>query len=219
MDAVELVVDSASSKVTFLMEAPIEKISGEAPGSVEGKLSLDPADVAKSSGLIKVDLDKLTLYQQRRSDEQSEFGERKKSDRQNEHARGWLEIGEDAPADIRQANRFAEFRINELQDVSAKLMELSGAERKLNATAVGDVRLHGRKLAKRAKVELTVTFDGDKPKSVRVRSLEPLVLGLEDFDVRPREAFGKLAQATLQSLGSKVAVAAPIEVDFTASVK
>ena len=66
--ATALAVESGPSRVTFLMEAPIEKISGDAPGSVEGELFVDLEDVSKSTGLVRVDLDKLTLYQERRED-------------------------------------------------------------------------------------------------------------------------------------------------------
>jgi hypothetical protein len=52
-----------------------------------------------------------------------------------------------------------------------------------------------------------------------VRTLEPLRIGLEEFDVRPREAFGKLAQKTLDALGTKVAKEAPLQVEFSARVK
>jgi len=49
-----------------------------------------------------------------------------------------------------------------------------------------------------------------------VRTTEPLDAGLEEYDVRPREAFGKLAQRTLDALGTKVAKSAPLQVEFTA---
>lgn len=215
--AIALQVDPATSKVSFLMEAPIEKIYGEAPGSVQGEIALDADDVAKSTALVKVDLDKLTLYQQKREDEKKDFGERAKSDKQNEHARTWLEISPDTLADQREKNRFAEFRITRLDQPSVpKLSALSGAERKFTAKAVGDFRLHGRSAPKTASVEITAHYEGDQLKDVSVRTTEPLDAGLEEYDVRPREAFGKLAQATLGALGTKVAKSAPLQVEFTA---
>ena len=213
-------VETSSSLVRFLMEAPIEKISGEAPGSVDGQLFVDSADLAKSNGLVRVDLEKLSIFQQKREDEKGTFDEKKKNELQNKHARTWLEISEDTPEDVRKANRFVEFRIARLEQPSApSLAALSGAERKLTATAVGDFRLHGRKNEKRVKVELSFTYAGDKPQSLKVKTLEPLAIGLEEYDVRPREAFGKLAQKTLDALGSKVAKTAPIEVEFSARLK
>src|SRR5687768_3547498 len=61
--ATAVAIDSGSSRVSFSMAAPVEKISGEAPGSVEGELFVDLEDVSRSTGLVRVDLDKLTLYQ------------------------------------------------------------------------------------------------------------------------------------------------------------
>ncbi len=39
-------VDSASSKVTFLMDSPLEKIDGDASGSLTGDLFVDLADIS-----------------------------------------------------------------------------------------------------------------------------------------------------------------------------
>jgi hypothetical protein len=212
-----LAIETAGSKLGFLMNAPIEKIHGEATDSIKGDLFIDAKDVTKTTGIIKADLDKLVLFQQKRADEKGEFGERTKSDKQNEHARNWLEIGSDAPADVREKNRWAEFKIDKLENASATdLTKLTGPERKITATAVGEFRLHGRKAAKSAKVEATFKFDGDKLTGVSVKSLEPLNVGLDEFDVRPREAFGKLAQGTLDTLGSKVAKEAPITIELNA---
>lgn len=214
-------VETTGSKVTFLMNAPLEKIHGEAADAVTGDLHIDLSDVSKSTGLIKADLDKLVLYQQKREDEKAEYGERVKSDKQNEHARAWLEIGEDAPKDVREKNRWVEFKIDKITNVQPQvdITKLTGAERKITAMAMGDVRLHGRVSQRRALIEAVFAFEGDKPKSVTIKTTEPMTVSLEEHDVKPREAFGKLAQATLETLGSKVAKEAPIELELTAKVK
>src|SRR5687768_12783192 len=59
--ATKLAIASSGSSVTFLMDSPLEKIDGDAPGSVSGELFVDLANLAKSTGLVKIDLDKLTL--------------------------------------------------------------------------------------------------------------------------------------------------------------
>lgn len=213
------VCDPSSSQVRFAMEAPVEKIFGEAPGSVDGELFVSVEDLGKSSALLRVDLEKLSLFQRKRGD-QGEFSEKRKNELQNQHARTWLEIADDAPEDVRKANRFAEFRVDHLDQAStANLASLSGAERIITATAVGEFRVHGHSKEKRVKVELHFAYAGDKPRSLRVRTLEPLTIGLEEYDVRPREAFGKLAQKTLDALGSKVTKTVPIEAELTARVK
>ncbi len=217
--AVTFAVESKGAKVNFLMDAPLEKIFGEAPDAVEGEIHVDLTDTTKTTALIKVDLDKLTLFQQKREDEKGEFGEKVKSDKQNEHAKAWLEISEDAPKELREKHRFAEFKITSLEDVSVKdLTKATGVERKLTATAVGEFRLHERKVSKKAKLEATIKFDGNRASAMTVKTVEPVVVGLEEHDVRPREAFGKLAKATLSAMGSKVAKEAPIELEIIARV-
>lgn len=213
-------VETAGSKVTFLMTAPIEKIHGEAMDSTKGQLFVDPTDIMKTTGLIQIDLDKLVLYQQKREDEKAEYGERKKSDKQNEHAKTWLEISPDAPADQRELNRWVEYRIDKVLEASATdVGKLSGAERKITATVEGDLRLHQRKVRKQAKVEATFKYEGDKPAGVSIKTVAPVVVDLEAHDVKPRELFGKLAQKTLSEMGQKVAKEAPIELELSAKLR
>jgi hypothetical protein len=214
-------VEAQGSKLSFEMAAPIEKITGEAPDSAAGDLHLNLNDLTKSTGLVKIDLDKLTLYQQKRANQMDPYGDRSKSDKQNEHARAWLEIGEDAPGDKREENRWAELKIDQISNVrpQADVTKMSGAERKIQAVVGGDFRLHGRVSKKRALIEATFKFEGDKPQSVTIKTTQPMSVGLDEHDVRPRKGFGKLAQDTLEKLGNKVAKEAPIELELTARAK
>lgn len=213
-------IEATGSKVTFSMNAPVEKIHGDAADSAKGELYIDPADINKTTGLIEIDLDKLTLYQQKREDEKSEFGERTKSDKQNEHAKAWLEISPDAPADQRELNRWVQFRIERVVEASATdVSKLAGAERKITATVEGELRVHQRKVKQQAKVEATFKYEADKLVAVTIKTTAPVVVDLEARDVRPRELFGKLAQKTLSDLGQKVAKEAPIELSLTAKAR
>lgn len=225
--AVPFVVDSASSKVTFLMDSPLEKIDGDASGGLSGELSVDLADLSKSTGLVKVDLQKLVLYQQKRGDEKGAYSERVKSDLQNEHARNWLQItpheGDTTPEQA-ESNRWVEFKIDKLEGATlTNLVIASGAERKLSATAVGEFRLHGRKQPKSAKLEITVDYQGDHAVALHVKTAEPLAIGLEEFEVQPRDNAGKFVKSLTDALSSnlkgKVASAAPISLEFTAKAK
>lgn len=225
--AQSLVVDGSTSSFTFLMDSPLEKIDGDAPQSLSGELFVDPSDLTKSAALVKADLKKLTLYQQKRGDDKAAYGQRTKSDLQNEHARGWLQIDAkdgEVSAEQAEANRFAELKIDKLESPSATdVTKLTGAERKVTATAVGDFRLHGRKAAKSAKVELTFKYDGDQLTSVDVKTVEPFVVALEEFEVHPRDAAGKIVKSLSDALASnlkgKVAKDAPVVVSFTAKAK
>jgi hypothetical protein len=217
-EAKRVVVDPASSKVTFVMDAALEKIHGDAPKSASGELFVDLADLTKTTGLIKIDLMELVLYQQQREDEKSEYGERKKSDLQNEHMRTWLQISPDAPEADREKNRFVEFNIEKVDEVSASdVMKMTGDERTITATVSGELRLHGRSSKKKAKIEAAFRFKGDAFQDVRIKTLEPVPVGLEEHDVKPRETFGQLAKKTLGALGSKVANEAPIMIEVTAA--
>jgi hypothetical protein len=93
----------------------------------------------------------------------------------------------------------------------------------VTATATGDFRLHGRKQAKTAKIELTVNYQGDKAQSIHVKTVEPLMIGLEEFEVNPRDDAGKFVKSVTEALSSnlkgKVAQQAPVVLDFTANAK
>jgi len=224
--AVSLVIDGSSSSVKFLMDAPLEKIDGEVAGSASGELSIDLEDLSKSRGIIRVDLDKLALYQQKRADEAGEFGERKKSEKQNQHARAWFEFdardGEVAPEKAAQ-NRIAEFRIDQVAPAAPNVLAMSGAERKVTATVSGVLRLHGRQANKSAKVELTFAFAGDKLASTHVKTQEPFVVNLAEFEIHPRDAAGKFVRTVLETVSSthkgKLVSEAPVTIEFTARAK
>jgi len=225
-EAQPLGVDSATSSVKFLMDSPLEKIDGDAPGSVTGELYVVPQDLTKSTGLIKIDLNQLTLYQQRRAEEQGDYSERKKNDKQNEHARDWLQIvpheGEVTAAQA-EMNRWVEFKLEKLETATPNVAALSGAERKVSATVSGDFRLHGRKAKKSGKLELTFKYAGDKLDSVIVKTAEPITVKLEEFEVHPRDASGKFVKTVTEVIASnlkgKLKNEAPVSFEFAARAK
>ncbi len=222
--ALRFVVEATGGELGFDMDAPIEKIRGRVPpAALSGEIFVDPSDLARTTGLVHVDLRELELFQRKADEEGKPFGEETKNDTQNQHAREWLEIGADAPADALAKNALIEFSLREIKDLSATdLGKLTGAERKVTFTATGEFLLHQRKASKSVKLEATFAYAGDAtasgPTSVRVKSLEPLEIGLDEYDVHPREGFGKLAAKTLQALSPKVAKAAAVHLEFTAKL-
>lgn len=210
-------VDTASSSTTFEMDAPIEKIYGDAPGSVSGDLYIDTKDLTHSKGLVKVDLLKMTLYHVKKKG--GAFGKRESSDKQNKDARMWLQISKDAPAATRARFRYAEFKIAKVDAAQTNVTALQGATRKVDATVTGDFLIHGHKTTKTVKLELTFQVAGGKVTSVHVKSLAPVDVGLAENDIRPRQTWEKLAAKTLGALGQKVAAQAPVMIDFTAKAK
>jgi hypothetical protein len=220
-------IDSSTSRFTFLMDSPLEKIDGDAPKSLQGDLYIDPADLMKSTALVKADLNKLTIYQQKRPDGKGGYSERVKNDKQNEHARGWLQLdAKDKEVTAEQAAmyRWAEIKILTLDNLSATdVTKLTGAERKVTATVSGDFRLHGRKATKSAKVELNFKYTGDKLDQVEVKTVEPFMISLEEFEVHPRDAEGKIVSSIADALSSnlkgKVSKDAPVSISFVAKAK
>jgi hypothetical protein len=218
--SVKVEVVPASSKVTFEMDAELERIFGRAPGSLNGELYIDQKDLTKSSGLIKVDLLKLTMSQRKRKTKDEDYGEERTVDKQVKDALTWLQISEDAPAPEREKNRWAEFKLEKFESATpSDLAALSGPERKTTAIVSGDFRMHGRVTKKQAKLEATLRYDGDELRSISVKTLEPVSIGLEEHDVRPRKGFGVLADTTLEALGAKVAKVAQVSFEFEAVAK
>jgi hypothetical protein len=225
-EARALAVDASGSSATFLMDSPLEKIDGEAPRSITGDLFVVPQDLTKSTGLIKIDLQQLTLYQQKRADESGEYGERKKNDKQNEHARDWLQIvpreGE-VTAEQAEMNRWVEFKLEKLETATPDVSAMTGAERKVSATVTGDFRLHGRKAKKSAKLELVFKYAGDELQAVSVKTAEPVPVKLDEFEVHPRDATGKFVKSVTEviatNLKGKLSNMAPVNFEFTAKTK
>ena len=215
---VPLTVAADSGAATFTMQAPLERQDAEVgPGAVSGTLYLDPTDLTQTTGLVRVDLTDLTIYQRAREDEESEFGEREKSDLQNEHMRDWLEIAEDAPEAEREKNRYAEFALQDVKNESVRnIGSLSGTERRVTFMAVGELRVHQRAVPKEIAMEATFHVDGQRLTAVEVSTTTPFLVDLERHDIRPRSAFGTLAQKTLQAMAPKVASKAVVHVEFKA---
>lgn len=219
MDAKKFSIDQASSKVDFLMEAPQEKIVGHVPGASTGTLQVDFMDVTKTTGLIQVDLTGLEIFQSKADEKDGKLGPETKVPAQNKHARAWLEIGEDAPADKRKENATVQFSIKSITAKGEKdLTKLTGATRTVTLEVTGDFLLHGHKAQKVTELTATFQLEGDKPVSVAIKSVKPFAVSLVEHDVKPRDAFGKLALKTLETLSPKVAKEAMVSLDVTAKL-
>lgn len=212
-------VQASTSKLEFTMEAPVEKIYGEAPGAIEGTFTLDPHDLRKTRGLIRMDLGKLYLFQQKRSDESGAFGDKERNPKQNEHMKEWFGIDDATAPSEREKNRWAQFAVTELKDASATDADaLGGPSRKITATIAGELLLHGRKAPKTLKIEATFLYAGAHIESIAVKSLEPLQIALKEHDIRPPDAntSEQVLQNWLGLFGKKVAEQAPVNFEFRA---
>ncbi|AKT40777.1 hypothetical protein [Chondromyces crocatus] len=211
-------VDAPSSKVEFLMDAPKEKIRGRVSGAAGGELLVDPSDLTKTTGLVTVDLGKLELFQTVAGADGA-FGAESKSEKQNEHALTWLEISPDTPAEVREKNAKAQFAIRLVEvEGETDLGKRSGSERRVNLKVTGEFLLHQRKVMKSVELAVTFRFQGNMPVNAVIRTVKPFAVGLAEHDVQPREAFGKLAQKTLEVLAPKVTKEALVSLDLAAGL-
>ena len=209
-------IEKKGALVEFVMEAPSEKIRGRVADAASGKILVDITDLTKTTGKFTIDISGIELYKTDIKDGKP-VGEEVKHETQNKHARTWLEIGEDAPADVRKKNSTVEFVIKSVTTDTKDATKLKGDERKVIVTAKGDFLLHGRKTEKTAKLEVTMKFNKDKVQSISIKTVQPFGIGLAEHDVHPREAFGKLAAKTLDMLAPKVAKEARVSIAFTAT--
>ncbi|MEM7154862.1 MAG: hypothetical protein AAF799_18575 [Myxococcota bacterium] len=217
--AMEWMVQSGGSKVGFEMQAPFERQEGSVPDSaLSGSLHIDLHDLTQSTGLIAVDISDLEIFMQK-AEEAGKYGEREKSELQNEHMQDWLEIGDDAPADQLAKNRRVQFSLQEVVEASASPASLSGAERKVELTVKGEFLLHQHKVEKTVDLSATFHYDGDRPTRVDVKTRSPFAVALPEHDVRPRTGFGALAKKTLGALSDKVGEEAQVSLSFSASPK
>ncbi|MEM6785872.1 MAG: hypothetical protein AAGA56_02595 [Myxococcota bacterium] len=218
-------VRRTGSKVGFHMEAPVEKIRGKVEDAASGQIEVDITDLTKTTGHLYLDIGGLEIFQRKAGDDGS-FGDEIKEEKQNKHARNWLEIGscdnekvEDksaCEASVKK-NRNVEFVITRVTSETSNITKLKGDERKVMATVEGDFLLHQKKTRKTAKLSITFKMQDDEPVGLHVETEEPFLVGLEEHEVQPRQAFGVLAKATLGALNQKVGKEAAVTVSFDAT--
>lgn len=200
-------------KVSIDMPAPNEHIKASAK-KTGGEISIDPTNLAATRGSVKVDLTTLKTFT---------FNDSGKDTKQTEHALNWLEVGTLVTPEEKEKNRFIVFTIKSVEGLNAtdltKVTAGADGARVVTATAKGEVLLHGKTSQREA--QLSVTFKGpaDKPTSVDIKTTKPLKVVLADHDVKPRDNLGKLAQASFNLLGTKVANEADISLELSAKPK
>jgi hypothetical protein len=201
------------------MPAPKEHIKADTSASA-GNLDVDLTNLANTRGEVRIDLSTIKTHT---------FGNDSDAT-QTKHALTWLEVGGDAPQEVREPNRWVVYAIRSIDGLSAAdvtkvapTKEGTDDVRTVDLTAHGDFLLHGHKVAsKEAPLEVKFHYPagaaGDsKPTSVDISSKVPLHVVLGDHDVKPRDNFGKIAQGAFGLLGTKVAETADVSIHLTAT--
>ena len=171
---VRLDIDSSSARVELTWGAPQAKVHGRVVDAVTGQMEIDPRDLGKSTGVVRVDLAALELYRRNAA------GEETKDEAQQERARRWLEFAIDAAMSpeqrsLAEEHRIVEFVIDSVDAVTGNdLTTLKGEKRRATLTVSGELSLHHIKVHKTAEVEAEFTFDGDELVAVALKTLEPL---------------------------------------------
>ncbi len=210
------------SATTIDMPAPKEHIKAVTAGAM-GTIEVDPMNLANTRGEIKADMLSLTT---------KTFDDAAKDKSQTTHARTWLEVadGEEGKLDdsVKNANRWAVYAIRSIENLSATdLIKIAptkaGADevRTVTATTRGELLLHGHKVDRDADVEVAFHYPvggaADKPSSLTIKSKKPFRATLSDYDVKPRDGFGKIAKGAFNLIGTKVAEVADVSLDLRAT--
>ncbi|MEI9951870.1 MAG: hypothetical protein WDO74_23530 [Pseudomonadota bacterium] len=147
---------------------------------VSGELGINLADLTQSRGWVRAELGSLAI--------RAASGTESSDAALLERARAALELSPDARAPA----VFANFDLTSLEDAAPAQVEPAperdaGAasaapfSRRARFTAIGNLLLHGFRVARRAPLEAEFGFAGDRqvPRSVLIRSRSPFVISLE----------------------------------------
>lgn len=181
---------------SFLIDAPLEKIKGRSDEAA-GHLDVDTKDVGKSRGVIMVRLSTLKT---------NTFGEMDKDAAQTEHARNWMEVGNDSAADARLKFEWAKFTISSVEATPAALADAKdeSGNRTVKAIVTGDLVVHG--ITSRKTIPVTVTFKGsaDAPTDLAIKTDETMPVSLKEHEVKPRDKVGSFLNGALERIGKKI---------------
>jgi polyisoprenoid-binding protein YceI len=196
-------------KGTFLIDAPLEKIKGMTD-EVRGHLDVNPTDLGKSTGEIMVRLSTLKT---------STFDSADKNVAQTEHARNWMEVGNESPAASRMKYEWATFTVSSVDATPHALGEAKeeGGVRVVKATVGGTLNLHG--IPSKKTVPMTLRFKGpaDAPTEVELQTDGAMPVSMKEHDVKPRDTLGGLLNGALDRIGKKIDD--KVQVSFQATSK
>lgn len=205
-------VDTKASKLKVTMNAELEKIQALNRTGLSGGLRFAPGDLHKCEGQIRFDLLELELVHATARGESGDFGEMLASRKQNDDMRVWLEISSDTPPETLAEYRYATFEWRGVRAATPAVVPEVPGRHVIDMEVAGRLSLHGKLVDRVVSLQLTVERSQQRVTSLEVATKKPLVVMLEEHDVRPRSAFGVLADRTLEAMGKKVAKEPEIDV-------
>ncbi|MGH7286371.1 MAG: YceI family protein [Polyangiaceae bacterium] len=181
-----------TGKGSFLIDAPLEKIKGMSE-EVTGYLDVNPKELAKSGGVVKVRLSTLKT---------STFDDTDKNVAQTEHARNWMEVGNDSAPETRMKYEWATLTVTSIEATPASLADAKDGV--VKAKVSGDLAIHGA--TSKETIPVTLTFKGpaDAPTELDIKTDEPMAVSMKEHDVKPRDKVGGFLNGALDRIGKKI---------------
>jgi hypothetical protein len=191
---------------------------------VTGTLTVDLLDLTRTRGTIRADVASIEIGTA------DDTGDQR---RESAEARNWLDVGSSQPEAVRERRRWAEFVIREIQQPSApaahagrRLPGGAGTSelREVTCRAVGDLTLHGYRVATTADLRVRFTYPRAsdpslRPTRVEVETRTPVLVSLAVHDIRPRDASGVLLALDAKLVGSRVAREARVALRLVAGLR
>jgi hypothetical protein len=197
---------ASESRVSFELPAREAKPKGAAR-LVRGEITLYPAELARTSAVVEVDLGSIVI--------DSEDGT--SQDKLNtERALSWLNIGSSRPEAERERLRWAKFELTSLEDLWSSSVQ---AGKRMPVTAAGRLSLNGFRVPARAALEFFASDESDgsgAPRELSIRTRQPFVVSLSSHDIQPRDSHGVLLAQELKLLGTRVGDKARVTLELKA---
>jgi polyisoprenoid-binding protein YceI len=183
-------------KSTFLIDAPLEKIKGSAE-EVRGSISLELHEFSRTRGEVSFRLTSLKT---------ATFGDADKDGAQTDHARNWMQVGEESRAEDRRKYEWATFTITSVEVSPSRLEDTreEGGARVLKGKVSGDFTLHGVTRTKTLAFTATLQGPPGQPNRLTLKTDAPFEVSLKEHDIKPRDGVGSFLNGALEKIGKKI---------------
>jgi polyisoprenoid-binding protein YceI len=192
--AVELKITRGKS--TFLIDAPLEKIKGQAE-EIKGSISLDPADLSRTQGEVSFRVSTLKT---------TTFSDEDRNSSQTDHARNWMQVGAESKAEDKAKYEWATFTVTSVEMAPTKLQEAKeeNGARIVKGKVSGDFTLHG--VTSKKTLAFTAALQGplERPTRLTLKTEAPFEVSLKEHDIKPRDNVGSFLHGALEKIGKKI---------------
>ena len=223
------------SEVVVTMRAREGKLSGVIR-VLTGELEVDLLDLSRTRGKIRIDVGSIRM---------GDPGESSEARQQTTEALNWLDLGSNQPPAKRERDRWAEFVIVEIEDLSAPAAhegrrvkrsrrpppadggddvsptDATGEVREVTLLARGRLTFHAYRVEHAVRLRARFHYPaeptpGAKPTRLVIETRSPVKVSLAAHDVKPRDGAGVFMASGVKLWGVKVAREARVSLRLTA---